>query len=137
MAISENVKEFAGLPVVAYHPAVGLVLPTMPRREFRSGRDKDFWAITLEGDYFHGLAGRRDLRSSPGSPPSFVRTNTEDEESSGGDVLMRWTRDLGKDSNFVKFCALVSAVAGVTLGRDVIRRVVSPKASANRKPAGS
>src|SRR6266849_4348566 len=43
----------------------------------------------------------------------------------------------GNDSNFVKFCALVSAVAGVTLSRDVIRRVLSPTASANRTPAGS
>ena len=57
--------------------------------------------ITLEGDYFHGLSGRRDLRPSPESPPSFIRTNTEDEESSGGDVLVRWTHDLGGDSNFV------------------------------------
>ena len=58
-------------------------------------------AITLQGDYFHGLAGRRDLRPSPGSPPSFIRTNTEDEESSGGNVLVRWTHELGADSNFV------------------------------------
>jgi uncharacterized protein (TIGR02996 family) len=50
MAISKKATEFAGFPVVEYHPAAGLVLPTMPRREFRSGDDKDFWAITLEGN---------------------------------------------------------------------------------------
>src|SRR5262249_4156905 len=37
MAIGKTAREFAGLPVVEYHPAAGLVLPTMPRREFRSG----------------------------------------------------------------------------------------------------
>ena len=75
-------------------------------RQARSGLRLDWQpqsgdAITLQGDYYHGLAGRRDLRPSPGSPPSFIRTNTEDEESSGGNVLVRWTHDLGEDSNFV------------------------------------
>jgi uncharacterized protein (TIGR02996 family) len=50
MAISRKATEFAGLPIADYHPAVGLVLPTMPRKEFRSRGNKDFWAITLERD---------------------------------------------------------------------------------------
>jgi uncharacterized protein (TIGR02996 family) len=50
MAISRKATELAGLPIVDYHPSAGLVLPTMPRREFRSGDGSDFWAITLERD---------------------------------------------------------------------------------------
>ncbi|MEA3212610.1 MAG: iron complex outerrane recepter protein [Chthoniobacter sp.] len=57
--------------------------------------------ITFEGDYYHGLLGRRDLRASTETPPTFIRTNTEDEEPLGGDVLLRWTHELGKDSNWV------------------------------------
>lgn len=57
--------------------------------------------ITIQGDYFHGLNGRRDLRPSPGLAPTFLRINTEDEEASGGDLMARWTHDLGQGSNFV------------------------------------
>ncbi len=57
--------------------------------------------ITFQGDYYHGLLGRRDFRAAPDRPPAFIRTNTEDEEPFGGDVLFRWTHDLGKDSNWV------------------------------------
>ena len=57
--------------------------------------------ITFQGDYYHGLLGRRDFRASPETPPTFIRTNTEDEEPWGGDVLVRWTHELGKDSNWV------------------------------------
>jgi iron complex outermembrane receptor protein len=57
--------------------------------------------ITFQGDYYHGMLGRRDLRASPETPPPFIRTNTEDEEPSGGDLLFRWTHELGKDSNWV------------------------------------
>ncbi len=49
MGISKKAAEFAGLPVVDFHPAAGLMLPTMPRREFRSDSEESFWAITLEG----------------------------------------------------------------------------------------
>jgi uncharacterized protein (TIGR02996 family) len=50
MAIDEKATEFAGLPVIDYHPAAGLVLPTMPRRVFRFGigAAAKFWAVTLE-----------------------------------------------------------------------------------------
>jgi uncharacterized protein (TIGR02996 family) len=50
MAISNKATEFAGLPVIDYQPTVGLVLPTMPRRLFRSGDGNSLWAITLERD---------------------------------------------------------------------------------------
>ncbi len=57
--------------------------------------------ITFQGDYYHGLLGRRDFRPSPETPPSFIRSNTEDDESSGGNLLMRWTHQLGEGSNWV------------------------------------
>jgi uncharacterized protein (TIGR02996 family) len=54
MAISQHVTEFAGYPVEEYDPAVGILLPVMPRRELRAvaveGSFDQFWAITLEGD---------------------------------------------------------------------------------------
>jgi predicted DNA-binding WGR domain protein len=51
MAIGKHVTEFAGYPVEEYDPAVGILLPVMPRREFRPAEDSDqFWAITLEGE---------------------------------------------------------------------------------------
>jgi iron complex outermembrane receptor protein len=58
-------------------------------------------SITFQGEYFHGMSGRRDLRPAPGVPPLFIRTNTEDEETMGGDLLVRWAHELGKDSNWV------------------------------------
>jgi predicted DNA-binding WGR domain protein len=49
MGIHAKAKEFAGLPVVEYQPATGLVLPVMPRREFRPRDGSDgFWAIALD-----------------------------------------------------------------------------------------
>jgi predicted DNA-binding WGR domain protein len=53
MAISEHVTEFAGFPVREYDPAVGILLPIMPRRELHpaDGTSDQFWAITLEGDH--------------------------------------------------------------------------------------
>jgi iron complex outermembrane receptor protein len=68
------------------------------RLDWKPDRDD---TITFQGDYYHGLLGRRDLRPSPETPPTFIRTNTEDEEPFGGDVLVRWTHELGKDSNWV------------------------------------
>jgi uncharacterized protein (TIGR02996 family) len=73
MAIGERATEFAGLPVIDYHPAVGLVLSTMPRREFRraDGTAEKFWAITLDRErltiQFGGVgnAGDTDTQSFP------------------------------------------------------------------------
>ncbi len=50
MAISDTVKEFAGYRVEDYHPRLGIVLPVMPRREFRSEHLGEFWTIALETD---------------------------------------------------------------------------------------
>jgi predicted DNA-binding WGR domain protein len=51
MVISKHVTEFAGYAVEEYDPAVGIVLPVMPRRDFRPADGSDqFWAISLEGD---------------------------------------------------------------------------------------
>ena len=57
-------------------------------------------SIMFEGEYFIGLSGRRDLRASPSSPPTYVVTNTEDEESKGGNIQLRWTHQTGTDSNW-------------------------------------
>ena len=58
-------------------------------------------SIMLEGEYFIGLSGRRDLRASPTSPSSYIVTNTEDEESKGGNIQLKWTHRTGKDSNWM------------------------------------
>ena len=68
------------------------------RLDWKPGTDD---TVTFQGDYYHSLLGRRDFRGSPETPPTFIRTNTEDEEPSGADVLFRWTHELGKDSNWV------------------------------------
>jgi uncharacterized protein (TIGR02996 family) len=73
MAIGEKATEFAGLPVIDYQPGVGLVLPTMPRRVFRSGKGtgEEFWAISLEGNRLTlgfgkaGTAGQTDTQVFP------------------------------------------------------------------------
>jgi uncharacterized protein (TIGR02996 family) len=73
MAISERVKEFAGYPVEDYDPAVGILLPVMPRREFRpfDGKSDQFWAISLERDRLTvcsgtvGTDGKRSTRKFP------------------------------------------------------------------------
>jgi uncharacterized protein (TIGR02996 family) len=62
MGILKKATEFAGLPVIDYHPAVGLVLPTMPRRVFRFGIGmvEKFWAVSLQRERLtieHGKAG--------------------------------------------------------------------------------
>jgi uncharacterized protein (TIGR02996 family) len=72
MAVGDKATEFAGLPVVDYHPAVGLVLSTMPRREFRSPDGEATWAIALEDDrvtVFDG--GRTQSKASP--RPEYAR----------------------------------------------------------------
>src|SRR4051812_43527319 len=51
MGIRSKAAEFACLPVIEYDPAVGLVLPTMPRREFRrEGPPEAFRAVALDGE---------------------------------------------------------------------------------------
>jgi hypothetical protein len=68
MAISDKATEFAGLPVIDYHPAVGLVLPTMPRREFRSEDGKTTWAVALDGKRITVEDGGRKRSKSSRTP---------------------------------------------------------------------
>ncbi len=50
MVIDSKAAEFAGFPVVDYHPEAGIVFSTMPRREFRSlEAPGEFLAVTLDG----------------------------------------------------------------------------------------
>ena len=58
-------------------------------------------SLLFSGEYFIGLSGRRDLRASPTSPSTYIVTNTEDEESKGGNLNLRWTHDFSKDSKSV------------------------------------
>ena len=63
--------------------------------------------LTLQGDLYQGDSGRSDFRplvtpvfpATPGNP--FVFQNIEDEHSVGGNVLFRWTRQQGKDANWM------------------------------------
>jgi uncharacterized protein (TIGR02996 family) len=49
MGSYEKAAQFAGLPVIPYQPATGLVLPVMPRTELRPREGPDqFWAIALD-----------------------------------------------------------------------------------------
>jgi uncharacterized protein (TIGR02996 family) len=70
MGINAKATELADLPVVEYQPATGLVLPVMPRREFRPRDGSDqFWAIALERERIvvHsgkvGTAGKKQTRT--------------------------------------------------------------------------
>src|SRR3954464_9363834 len=72
MAISEKARELAGLPVIDYQPAVGLVLPTMPRRVFRSGDGQATWAITLDRDQLTIEYGE-EKRSTAAPTPEVAR----------------------------------------------------------------
>jgi uncharacterized protein (TIGR02996 family) len=73
MAISDKATQFAGLPVIDYQPAVGLVLPTMPRRVFRSGDGKSIWAITLERDLVTIDSDSRKAKPRPSPTPELAR----------------------------------------------------------------
>jgi iron complex outermembrane receptor protein len=68
------------------------------RLDWKPGTDD---TVTFQGDYYHSMLGRRDFRPAPDAPPTYIRMNTEDEEPLGGDVLVRWTHQLGRDSNWV------------------------------------
>jgi predicted DNA-binding WGR domain protein len=68
MSFSEKADEFAGFPVVEYHPRAGIVLPVMPRLELRSPEGDEFWAISLDRDRITmqsgkvGAAGKTETR---------------------------------------------------------------------------
>ena len=56
-------------------------------------------AFTLQGDFFRSVAGRRDSRPSTNAPP-FRYVNREDEVTTGGNVVGRWSRELSADSRW-------------------------------------
>jgi iron complex outermembrane receptor protein len=58
--------------------------------------------LTLQGDYHHTVAGRRDSRPTLDTnvSPALVLTNVEDEVTSGGDFLVRWSRQQDEESNW-------------------------------------
>ena len=100
MAISEKATEFAGLPVVDYSPAVGLVLPTMSRREFVAD-GKSAWAIALEGDRLTTQIGKgkvktktfRDRRRRPAGVPHADRREGQGRLRGAGGEAAKPLRD--------------------------------------------
>ncbi|NQT13831.1 MAG: TonB-dependent receptor [Planctomycetes bacterium] len=73
-------------------------------RQGRAGFRIDFGptccdTITLQGDYYNGTSGNRNLL--PGfTPPDFATTYDEDADISGGNVLLRWSRVLDERSDW-------------------------------------
>ena len=58
----------------------------------------DHDTVTLDGGYFHSSAGvRNDLAMTA---PPFVFDDVSDEVTTGSDVLVRWTHEIDKDSNW-------------------------------------
>ena len=55
--------------------------------------------LTLEGDYFRSVAGRKDVRPTTNAPPFFYN-NVENEVTSGSDLLARWSHEVAQDSNW-------------------------------------
>ena len=55
--------------------------------------------VMLEGDYFHAVAGRVDLR--PLAAPPFFYTNAENDTTDGGNILARWTHLLDGKSSWI------------------------------------
>ncbi len=56
-------------------------------------------ALTLQGDYFRSVAGRRDTRPITNAAP-FQFVNIEDEVTTGGNVVGRWSREVSADSRW-------------------------------------
>jgi predicted DNA-binding WGR domain protein len=83
MAISEKATQFAGLPVIDYHPAVGLVLPLMTRREFRSEEEKGTWAIRLDGNRLAVGSGTGKAFPTPEAAQAEYRRLIEEKVESG------------------------------------------------------
>lgn len=53
--------------------------------------------VTVQGDYIHSIADRRDER--PMTTPPFRFLNLENETTDDGNILGRWTRQLAEDSS--------------------------------------
>src|SRR5436853_150426 len=94
MAISDKATEFAGLPVIEYHPGVGVVLPLMTRREFTMEGEKGAWAIRLDGNRLAVGGGVGKAHPSPEAAQAEYRRliiekleeGYEERFSTGGNV---------------------------------------------------
>jgi len=56
--------------------------------------------LTLQGEYYDGKAGERNLYPSLTPASGFVTPVDQDEATRGGNVLFRWTRELSDDSDW-------------------------------------
>lgn len=56
--------------------------------------------ITLQGDYYDGSSGQRIFDAAPTMPPAFVNVIDDDFDVSGGNVLARWTHELGEGADW-------------------------------------
>src|SRR5207249_4412948 len=57
-------------------------------------------AVTVEGEVWRSVAGRSDLRPGLTLAPTYVFTNREDEVSTGGNILVRLTHEVDRESNW-------------------------------------
>lgn len=57
-------------------------------------------AFTLQGDFFTVDTGRRTVYPGINNPPTFTMVDTADDESKGGNLLARWTRNAGESNSW-------------------------------------
>lgn len=57
-------------------------------------------AFTVQGDWFQVDSGQRNNNLDINNPPTFIRSDTADEDSNGGNLLARWTHDRNAHSNW-------------------------------------
>jgi uncharacterized protein (TIGR02996 family) len=110
MSIGYKVTEFAGYPVESYNPELGILLPTMPRREFRHTASGEFWAITLERDHStvqHGPIGTEGKTTTLAFPtPASAREDFRKqitEKVRAGYAPVRATRSFQRTVRVQKF----------------------------------
>lgn len=77
--------------------------------------------VTLQGDFYNGYSGQRNIFAAPSSPPFFVETVDNDFHNVGGNVLGRWTHELGEESDWSLQCYYDHtgrSLAGTTFSED-------------------
>lgn len=81
MAIGEKATEFAGYPIIDYHPLAGVVLPLMTRREFKLEGEKGVWGIRLEAERLSVNSGKAKVFPTPeAAQAEYVRLIAEKAE---------------------------------------------------------